>query len=109
MAGATALQRFQPRREARIIGAARDENGNPTAAREYKLGCAWDGDALIVRLIEEVPGIGITFEAHSFDHAFERALDIATDMAELAGHMADGVVVSLLECDSLADLGIEVD
>jgi hypothetical protein len=64
---------------------------------------------MIVRLIEEVPGIGITFEAHDFEDAFERAMDISYDMAELAGHLADGVLVSLTECESLADLGIDAD
>jgi len=111
MAGASALRQheFEPQRLARIIGDRKDANGNMMAGREYKLGCAWDGDVLIVRLIEDVPGIGITFEAYSFDHAFERALEISTDMAELAGHWADGVLVSLVECESLADIGVDAD
>ncbi len=111
MAGASALRQghFQPQRKARVIGTARERNGSPTAAREYKLGCAWDGDNLVVRLIEDVPGVGITFEAYSFDHAFERAVDIASDMAELSGHLADGVLVSLIECESLDQLGLDPD
>src|SRR3954468_15410029 len=104
MAWASALRRydFPPQRRARIIGTARDRNGNPIAAWEYRLGCARDGDDMIVRLIEEVPSVEITFEAHNFEDAFERAIDISYDMAELTGHLEDGVLVSLTECESLA-------
>lgn len=110
MAWASALRRDDhPKQRARIIGTAHDSNGNAIASHEYRLGCAWDGDEMIVRLIEDVPGIGITFEARDFEAAFERAMDIAYDMAELAGHLSDGVLVSLTECENLADLGLDAD
>jgi hypothetical protein len=65
---------------------------------------------VIVSLLQEVPGIaGMTFEADNFDHAFRRALAIAEDMAEATGHFRDGVLVTLTECDSLADIGIDAD
>ena len=90
-----------------IIGGRPGPHGVHAAAREYRLGCAWDGEILIVSMIEDVPGIGITFEAENFDQAFTRALQISEDMAELAGHLADGVRVSLVECGSLTEIGID--
>jgi len=91
-----------------IVGGRAGSDGKPTAARSYSLGCAPDPEGgLLVTLLEEVPGIAITFEADDFDHAFARALVIAEDMADAAGHLADGVVVSLLERDNLAELGVD--
>lgn len=94
---------------AAIVGGRLGPDGKPIALRAYRLGCAMDPECgrLIVTMIEDVPGIGITFEADDFDHAFSRALVIGQDMAEAAGHLDDGVVISLGECDSLAELGIE--
>jgi hypothetical protein len=81
-----------------IVGGRIGPDGKPTAARSYPLGCAPDPEGgLLVRLIEEVPGIAITFEADDFDQAFARALVISEDMADAAGHLADGVVVSVVE------------
>ncbi|HZU89494.1 MAG TPA: hypothetical protein VE993_09580 [Stellaceae bacterium] len=102
------IDRFKPRWRAAIIGAPTGADGQRTAAREYRLGCAWDEDMLIVTLIAEVPGVAITFEAEDFDQAFARALAISEDMAELSGHLADGVLVSLAERGSLAEIGVEM-
>jgi hypothetical protein len=108
-AAARRVDRFEPRWRAAIIGGPTGADGKRTAAREYRLGCAWDDDTLIVTLIEEVPGVAITFEAEDFDQAFTRALAISEDMAELSGHLADGVLVSLAERGSLAEIGIAAD
>ena len=90
-----------------IVGGGPGPDGKPTAARAYPLGCAPDPEGgVVVTLIQDVPGIEITFEANDFDHAFARALTIGEDMADAAGHLADGVLVSLVERGSLADLGI---
>jgi hypothetical protein len=91
-----------------IVGGRPGPDGRPTAARSYPLGCASDPEGgVVVTLIEEVPGIGITFEAADFDQAFARALVIGEDMADAVGHLADGVVISLIERDSLAELGLD--
>jgi hypothetical protein len=102
----TALRNVRQQRAA-IIGGRPGPHGTRIAAREYRLGCAWDDETLIVSLIEDVPGIAITFEAENFDQAFTRALQISGDMAELAGHFADGVHLSLVECGTLAEIGID--
>jgi hypothetical protein len=61
-------------------------------------------------MTEKVPGIaGMTFEADDFDHAFRRAVAIAEDMASATGHLVEGVRVTLTECDTLADIGIDAD
>jgi hypothetical protein len=104
----TAVRNIGQQRTA-IIGGRPGSHGARTAARDYRLGCAWDDEILIVLLIEDVPGIAITFEAENFDQAFARALQISEDMAELAGHLADGVQVSLVECGSLAEIGIDTE
>jgi hypothetical protein len=91
-----------------IVGGRAGSDGKPTAARSYSLGCAPNPEGgPLVTLIEEAPGIAVTFEADDFDQAFARALVIAEDMADAAGHLADGVVVSLVESGSLAELGID--
>ena len=103
-----ALSSTPHRWRAGIVGGRIGPDGKLTAIRSYSLGCAPDPEGgFLVSLIEEVPDIAITFEADDFDQAFARALVIAEDMADAAGHLADGVVVSLLELDSLADLGID--
>jgi hypothetical protein len=111
MAGTAAHRpdQFEPRWRAAIIGGRLGPDRKHTAAREYRLGCAWDDGTLIISLIEEVPGVAITFEAEDFDRAFARALVIGEDMAELSGHLADGVLVSLVECKSLAEIGVDAD
>jgi hypothetical protein len=109
MAEAAALRREQAERRAAIIGGQPGPRGLCTAKHEYRLGCAWDGDMLLVNLIEDVPGVGIAFEAKSFDHAFERALAISEDVADVAGHLAEGVLVSLAEFDSLGAIGIDAE
>jgi hypothetical protein len=110
MAGAAgALRHDEPVRLAAIIGGRSGPHGTRIATREYRLGCAYDGDILIVTLIQETPGIAITFEAKSFDRAFERALEIGEEMADLAGHLPDGVLVSLVACGSLTEIGIDTD
>jgi len=103
------VRAHEPKWRAAIVGGRPGPDGKPTAAREYRLGCAWDDDTLIVSLIDEVPGVAMTFEAEDFDRAFARALAIAEDMAELSGHLPDGVLVSLTECRSLAEIGVEAD
>ncbi|GEM_PF-5989550 len=110
MAG-SALRRdqFEPRWKAVIIGGAAGLDGKMTAARAYRLGCADDAGTLIVSLIDDVPGVSITFEAENFDHAFARAVEIGTDMADLSGHLPEGVLISLVECESLADIGVDAD
>jgi hypothetical protein len=81
-----------------------------TAKYEYRLGCAWDGDTLLVSILngDEV-NVGIAFEADSYDNAFARALAISKDVADEAGHLSDGVTVSLTEFGSLAEIGIDAD
>jgi hypothetical protein len=108
MAGVAALStRTAPRWRAAIIGGQAGPDGKPTATREYRLGCVADDDMLIVSMLDDVSDVKITFEADNFDHAFARAVDISTDMAELADHLSQGVLVSLVECESLADIGID--
>jgi hypothetical protein len=112
MAEIAELERTSPgqshRWRAAIVGGRPGPDGKPTASRAYALGCAPDPEGgVIVTLIEEVPGVGITFEADDFDHAFSRAVEIGSNMAEASGHFADGVLVSLIERDSLAELGID--
>src|SRR4029077_14803306 len=97
MAVAVPIPQDKPPRRETIIGGQPGPHGARTAAREYRLGCAADDDTLIVTLIEDVPGIAITFEADSFDHAFQRAVQISQEMADLAGHLAEGVLVSLVQ------------
>ena len=111
MAGAAARRsaRLEPRWRAAIVGGQPGPDGKRTAAREYRLGCVRDGGTLIVSLIEDVPGIAITFEAADFDEAFARALAIGEDMAELSGQLADGVLISVAECSTLAEIGVEAD
>ena len=109
MTEATAVRRDSTPRRAAIIGGREGPRGSRTATREYRLGCAWDGDALLVAMLEDLPDVAIAFEARDFDHAFERALAIGEDMAEVSGHLADGVLVSLTQCGSLAEIGIETD
>jgi hypothetical protein len=106
---AAALKQDARRHLAAIVGGQPGPNGTHTATHEYRLGCAWDGDTLLVNLIEDVPGIGIAFEARSFDRAFERALAIGEDVADEAGHLSDGVLVSLTAFGSLAEIGIDAD
>ena len=81
-----------------------------TAKYEYRLGCAWDGDTLLVSILngDEV-NVGIAFEADSYDNAFARALAISKDVADETGHLSDGVTVSLTEFGSLAEIGINAD
>jgi hypothetical protein len=109
MAGQAALKQDARRHYAAIVGGFALPSGARFATREYRLGCAWDGDALLVALLDELPDVGIAFEARDFDHAFERAVAISEDVAEVAGHLKDGVVVSLIECDSLEEIGIDAD
>lgn len=112
MTDIAALERTLPKPRHRwrgaIVGGRPGPDGKPTATRAYPLGCAPDPEGgVLVTLVEEVPGIGITFEADDFDHAFSRAVVIGEDMADAAGHLADGVLVSLVERDNLADLGVD--
>ena len=113
MSAVVELDRASPgqrrRWRAAIVGGRPGPDAKPMATRAYPLGCAPDpeGGGLVVTLIEDVPGIGITFEADDFDHAFARAVVIGEDMAEAAGHLAEGVLVSLIERDNLAELGID--
>ncbi len=109
MVAAAAIRPEKPVRRAAIIGGQAGPHGTRTATREYRLGCAIDDDMLIVTLMEDVPGVAITFEAENFDRAFERALAISEEMADLAGHLADGVLVSLVLRGSLADIGVDAD
>ena len=110
MAAAVAIRHDEPAaRRAAIIGGRSGRHGTRTATREYRLACAVDDDTLIVTLIEDVPGIAITFEAENFDRAFERALEISEEMADLAGHLADGVLVSLVQRASLGEIGIDAE
>jgi hypothetical protein len=106
MPQAAATNRPHQRREA-VIGGA----GDRRPRWSYALGCAHDVEGgVIVSLLQEVPGIaGMTFEADDFDHAFRRALVIAEDMAEATGHLRDGVLVTLTEYDSLAEIGVDAD
>ena len=110
MSASAARRPPEPPRLAGIIG-GRIVNGHPVARHSYRLGVAPapEGDVYIVHLMDEVPGVGITFEANSFEHAFERALEIGEDMADLAGHLAEGVVVSVEAHDRLADIGLDED
>ena len=91
-----------------IVG-GRSKGGRTVARHAYRLGAAWlpDDNLYIITLIEDVPGIGITFEANSFEDAFERALAISEDMADVSGHLEDGVSVSVQEVDRLSDIGID--
>ena len=109
MAGHAALRQDDRRHYAAIIGGYALPSGARIATREYRLGCAWDGNTLIVALLDEQPDVGIAFQAQDFDHAFERALAISEDVAEVAGHLSDGVVVSLVECNTLEEIGVEAD
>ncbi len=109
MVAAVAFRRDEPVRRAAIIGGRSGPHGTRTATREYRLGCAVDDDTLIVTMIENVPGIAITFEAENFDRAFERALEITEEVADLAGHLADGVLVSLVLRGSLAEIGVDAE
>ena len=85
--------------------------GNRIYRWSYPLGCAPDADGgLIISLMQDVPGIaGMIFEADDFDHAFRRAVLIAEDMAEATGHLQEGVLVSLIKCDSLGEIGVDAD
>src|SRR3954452_20914745 len=107
----TAAVRQSPRRRlAETIGGGAGRKRARTAKHEYRLGCAWDGDTLLVSILNgnEV-NVGIAFQADRYDAAFERALAIVEDVADEAGHLADGVLVSLTEFDSLAEIGIDAD
>lgn len=86
------------RRVAAILG-GRTVNGRPVARHAYRLGAAPapDGTRYIVTLIDEVPGVRMVFEADTFDVAFARALIIGEDMADLAGHLGEGVLISVEE------------
>jgi len=53
--------------------------------------------------------VGIAFEADSYDNAFARALAISKDVADEAGHLSEGVTVSLTEFGGLAEIGIDAD
>lgn len=99
------------RQLASIVGGRTTPDGRVVASHRYRLGMAPapDSDVYIVRLIGTLDKVAITFEARDFEHAFRRALEISQDMAEVAGHLSDGVVVSVEECDSIRDLGISED
>lgn len=95
---------------AAIIGGRPGPKGTRTARHEYRLGCAWDGSTLLVSILNgDEANVGIAFQADSFDDAFERALTVGEDTAEVAGHIPDGVLVSLTEFGSLAEIGIDAD
>ena len=106
----TAAVRQSPRRRLAetIGGGSGRKRAHPKY--EYRLGCAWDGDTLLVSILngDEV-NVGIAFEADSYDNAFARALAISKDVADEAGHLSDGVTVSLTEFGSLAEIGIDAD
>ena len=107
----TAAVRQSPRRRlAETIGGGAGRKRARTAKYEYRLGCAWDGDTLLVSILngDEV-NVGIAFEADSYDNAFARAVAISKDVADEAGHLSDGVTVSLTEFGSLAEIGIDAD
>ena len=107
----TAAVRQSPRRRlAETIGGGSGRKRARTAKYEYRLGCAWDGDTLLVSILngDEV-NVGIAFEADSYDNAFARALAISKDVADETGHLSDGVTVSLTEFGSLVEIGIDAD
>ena len=65
----TAAVRQSPRRRlAETIGGGSGRKRARTAKYEYRLGCAWDGDTLLVSILngDEV-NVGIAFEADSYD------------------------------------------
>jgi len=110
MTTAAAIKLGHRRRLAAIVGGRLGPKGMRTAKYEYRLGCAWDGDTLLVSILNgDEANIGIAFEADSFDHAFIRALAISEEVADEAGHLADGVLVLLSEFGSLAEIGIDAD
>ncbi len=95
---------------AAIIGGRPGPGGTCTAKHEYRLGCAWEDDTLLVVLLNgDQVNVGIAFQADRYDAAFARALAIAEDVADEAGHLSDGVLVSLTEFNSLAEIGIDAD
>jgi hypothetical protein len=96
---------------AAVVGGALGPGGRPVAQRRYTLGVAPDPDGgYIAALIEAVPGVaGMTFEASDFEQAFARALVIGEDLAAAAGHLDDGVLVSLTPFDTLAEIGVDTD
>jgi hypothetical protein len=106
----TAAVKQSPRHLAATIGRETGRKRARTAKYEYRLGCAWDGDTLLVSILngDEV-NVGIAFEADSYDNAFARALAISKDVADEAGHLSDGVTVSLTEFGSLAEIGIDAN
>ena len=107
----TAAVRQSPRRRlAETIGGGSGRKRARTAKYEYRLGCAWDGDTLLVsNLNGDEVNDGIAFEADSYDNAIARALAISKDVADETGHLSDGVTVSLTEFGSLAEIGIDAD
>ena len=83
MTSAATLQQDNPRHLAAIIGGQIGPRGTRTAMHEYRLGCARDGEMLLVAILNgEKANLGIAFEARDFDQAFERALAISEDMAK---------------------------
>src|SRR3954463_12455198 len=93
-----------------IIGGRLGPKGTRTARHEYRLCCAWGGKKLLVSILNgDEANVGIAFEADSYDAAFERALSISEDVADETGYLSDGVLVSLTEFGSLAEIGIDAD
>jgi hypothetical protein len=105
-----APRQHQRRHLAATIGGGVGRKRARTAKYEYRLGCAWDDDTLLVSILngDEV-NVGIAFEADSYDNAFARALAISKDVADEAGHLSEGVTVSLTEFGGLAEIGIDAD